>query len=80
MSMSKKNPVWEVRSYWDHSIMATDYMAEDMNLMSKKGYEVYQISLTPSRAELSHYPDGASELTDGDHFSISSTTWIWYRK
>ena len=72
-----KKSIWKAIHYWDSSIMADDYMTQSMNEMSQKGWEVFKIIQTPSKAELSVY-DG--KLSDGDSFSIHASTWIWYRK
>ena len=77
--MTKKYK-YEVHEYWRNDMTATDDMAAHMNAMSAKGWEVFQIEKTPRKAELSHYPSEQACLTDGDRFSISSTTTIWYRK
>ena len=77
--MVKKNK-YEVHEYWRNDMTATDDMAAHMNEMSAKGWEVFNIEKTPNGVELSHYPSEQACLTDGDSFSISSTTTIWYRK
>ena len=71
---------WIIHEYWRTGMTATDDMADHMNEMSRKGYEVYKITQMPRRAELSHCPNKSGSLGDGDHFSISTTTRIYYRK
>ena len=71
---------WIIHEYWRTGMTATDDMADHMNEMSRKGWEVFKISELQRRAELSHYPTDQECLTDGDHFSISTTTRIYYRK
>jgi len=68
---------WKIQEYWRNDL--TD-IENHMNQMSRKGYEVFKISELQSRAELSHDPTDQECLTDGDHFSISTTTRIYYRK
>ena len=72
-----KKFIWKVQDYWRSD---PKEMSEHLNQMSREGWEVFKIAHTPDKAELSHYPTEQACLTDGDYFSIQSTTRIWYRK